>query len=663
MIDPRVERGDYTFGCLTVPQVRWAAPRPPPAKHLVDFVPDLRDRRETIGTLGNRDRSLGRIANRQAGDTEIGRLLLHASRIGNDELCLADKAHELDIAERLDQPHRTELFGEAEFGKTAARARMDREHERQSVADRREFGDDRSKRRGIVDIGRAMHCDDAETALVEPKLRPVSPLGDRAPQHLERIDHDVADPRDLVGRDPLPLQIGVGIRRWGPQQVRDRIGDEAVDFLRHRPIAAAQSRFEMSERQAKLLCDERASRGRIDVADNDDPARRPAQAHPLIGEHDPGGLLGVAARADAEMHIRRRQCKLLPEHIGHLWIVMLAGMHQNRAGPIRRRQLMKKRCDLHEVRPRRRDQVNLLPHYCTGGQLAGEIADLPTEHAIDDDHDIEGRENRYGKIGGRGPKARCADRARGQSSMSGLASSEARPRYPGKDLEALSFAPNYHRWILDMFRPFFGRHAVEVGAGSGNFSRLLATQGFTTLRAVEPSPEMFERLSGAGLQAASSGVSLHLATFGELAEDFKRQAVIDTIFYVNVLEHIDDDRSELRLVHDVLARCGRVLIFVPALPWLFGSHDRAVGHFRRYRKSELEEKVQGAGFRILFSRNFDMAGIIPWWVKYRLLQSTAMEPRAVEFYDKFVVPCARRIEGWVTPPIGKNVLLVAEKGD
>jgi hypothetical protein len=68
-----------------------------------------------------------------------------------------------------------------------------------------------------------------------------------------------------------------------------------------------------------------------------------------------------------------------------------------------------------------------------------------------------------------------------------------------------------------------------------------------------------------------------------------------------------------------------------------------------------------AGFRVIAAKYFDLLGVLPWWVKYRLLQSEKMEPGAVRFYDRRVVPIARNLESWVNPPLGKNILLVAER--
>lgn len=236
-------------------------------------------------------------------------------------------------------------------------------------------------------------------------------------------------------------------------------------------------------------------------------------------------------------------------------------------------------------------------------------------------------------------------------------------RYTGRDLEAMSWAINYHRWILTIFLPYLGQHIVEVGAGVGSFSELILSEHkFQTLSLVEPSEDLYEQLktrmreSGANIK-----VDLFHGNFLEAAPLIKSQKVIDSVIYINVLEHIAEDERELDLVKDILSPGGHVLLFVPALRWLYGTYDQQLGHFRRYAKTELEEKLRRAGFRIIRSSYFDFPGIVPWWVKYRLLKSLTLESGAVKFYDQFIVPVVRRIESLAPPPIGKNIIVVAQK--
>ena len=224
-------------------------------------------------------------------------------------------------------------------------------------------------------------------------------------------------------------------------------------------------------------------------------------------------------------------------------------------------------------------------------------------------------------------------------------------------------ARNYHRWILDIFQPYLGQHLIEVGAGLGSFSELiLGRHVCQTLSLVEPSKLMYERLvtRTQRLKTNTRVEAVH-GTFAAFASQLKTHPKPDSIIYVNVLEHIEDDMAEMVSAWQTLSPGGRVLIFVPALSWLYGKFDERVGHFRRYAKGDLEEKLRRAGFRILRSTYFDLPGILPWWIKYRVFKSETMEQEAVRFYDRFIVPAVRLIERRVSPPLGKNVIAIAQK--
>jgi SAM-dependent methyltransferase len=233
--------------------------------------------------------------------------------------------------------------------------------------------------------------------------------------------------------------------------------------------------------------------------------------------------------------------------------------------------------------------------------------------------------------------------------------------YVGKDLEAMSFAVNYHRWIFEEIAEFLGDNVVEVGAGIGSFSEMLVAKNPRSLSLVEPSgmyKQLAERFDG---PRNGTRVETFNAIFAEVASEIEKKYKPDSIIYINVLEHVEDDLGELKLMHGSLKEGGRCLIFVPALKFLYGDFDRTLGHYRRYGKSELEAKCRDAGFKILSSRYFDFAGVLPWFVKYRILRSVELGGGAVELYDNLVVPIFKRIESLVRVPVGKNILLIAEK--
>lgn len=229
-----------------------------------------------------------------------------------------------------------------------------------------------------------------------------------------------------------------------------------------------------------------------------------------------------------------------------------------------------------------------------------------------------------------------------------------KPQYPGKDLEAMSFAVNYHRWIVGEFEPFLGKTIAEVGAGIGSVSRLLLEKGIERLFAFEPSPGMYALLEKELLQDPRA------KTINDFFGPRHAENQFDSIVYLNVLEHIEDDRAELAGALEALRPGGHLLVFVPALPWLYSDLDRSIGHFRRYTKRSLCDVVERAGFVLKNARYFDAAGILPWYVNFVLLRNT-LGSGSVSLYDRLVVPVMRRIERLVHPPLGKNVLLVASK--
>lgn len=110
--------------------------------------------------------------------------------------------------------------------------------------------------------------------------------------------------------------------------------------------------------------------------------------------------------------------------------------------------------------------------------------------------------------------------------------------YIGKDLEAMAFAVNYHRWILALMKPFFGKHLVEVGAGTGAFSELLFETGPETMTLVEPSA-MFETLqTNLAKHESATTIRAFQNIFAEVAAQIETEHLYDK-FVVPVAQPIE----------------------------------------------------------------------------------------------------------------------------
>lgn len=92
----------------------------------------------------------------------------------------------------------------------------------------------------------------------------------------------------------------------------------------------------------------------------------------------------------------------------------------------------------------------------------------------------------------------------------------------------------------------------------------------------------------------------NLSLASALNELDTRDNPIDLVLLLDVLEHVEQDAELLREIATsaILASHASLLVTVPAFPLLFCSHDRLLGHHRRYRLGSLKRLVSAAGFSI-----------------------------------------------------------------
>jgi 2-polyprenyl-3-methyl-5-hydroxy-6-metoxy-1,4-benzoquinol methylase len=228
------------------------------------------------------------------------------------------------------------------------------------------------------------------------------------------------------------------------------------------------------------------------------------------------------------------------------------------------------------------------------------------------------------------------------------------------DLECLAASKNFFDWVLDEFRPYLRGRVLEVGAGTGTITRRLVERyPDLSVVALEPADNMFRSLEA--YAALTERVSAHQQTLsdpGVVGDPF------DVVLYMNVLEHVADDASELRLAADALRPGGALLVFGPALEGLYSALDHKAGHYRRYSLASLRRIVEAAGLQVISLRYFDLLGVVPYLLVYRWMHRAEISSSSMWGYDRLIVPLSRLIQRIVKdPPVGKNVILIATKED
>jgi SAM-dependent methyltransferase len=228
--------------------------------------------------------------------------------------------------------------------------------------------------------------------------------------------------------------------------------------------------------------------------------------------------------------------------------------------------------------------------------------------------------------------------------------------YAGFELPALQSANNYYREIANWFRPYLGERIIEVGAGIGTFTEyLLKLANPAEMILLEPAENLFPVL-----QKRYGGDSRIKVMRGYL-ENLENSQTASTLILVNVLEHVEDDARLLDAAHRILDQGGALLLFVPALPWLYGTLDEAFDHHRRYSKSQLAEKLLLAGFRLERIRYVNLPGVIAWYLAGKVLRQRTLKPQHVRLYDRWILPWCFRLEKAWEPPFGQSLFAVARK--
>lgn len=224
-----------------------------------------------------------------------------------------------------------------------------------------------------------------------------------------------------------------------------------------------------------------------------------------------------------------------------------------------------------------------------------------------------------------------------------------------RTLETLEEAPNYNAWLAGRFNAHLGNRVLEVGAGIGTITSLIEKQR-ELLVALEMEPTYVRRMQERF--ASRPHIRPLQSTVGSTDWEALRGFGFDSILLSNVLEHIEDDVTALKEFRSILQPGGTLVLFVPALPFLFGSIDEAVGHFRRYSRGALSEVVSRAGFELSHLEWMNLIGIPGWFLNNRILKRREVPRGQLRLYDA-VAPTLARLEQRVRLPIGMSLFAVA----
>jgi SAM-dependent methyltransferase len=198
---------------------------------------------------------------------------------------------------------------------------------------------------------------------------------------------------------------------------------------------------------------------------------------------------------------------------------------------------------------------------------------------------------------------------------------------------------------------------LDAGCGTGFASRELAAAGKVI-----------------SLDASEAALGPHFkgdACIADIRKTPFPDGTFDLIVAMDLLEHLEDDRPALEEMYRICKPGGALFVTVPAFQRLFSSHDKALGHYRRYSAADLRRSVGACGFEIR-RLSYIVTAVFPIAAVYRAVRrKRASEDCSAT--DLFPVPepfnaflsLLILLESWlvwhIRLPFGLTVLVFAAK--
>jgi SAM-dependent methyltransferase len=232
----------------------------------------------------------------------------------------------------------------------------------------------------------------------------------------------------------------------------------------------------------------------------------------------------------------------------------------------------------------------------------------------------------------------------------------AQAAYLGNELDVFAAAINWKQYWRSHVVRFVGGDVAEVGAGIGSNTELLCNSDHVRQwTCLEPDPRLAQRLRDS-LRGGAGRCTIVVGTLEDVGDDDR----FDSVMYIDVLEHIEDDRAELRRAAAHLRPGGTLVVLAPAHQWLFTAFDAAIGHYRRYTRSSLAAAVP-PGLRVQELIYLDSVGLLASAANRFLLRSASPTPSQIKLWDRVFVTGSKALDPLLGHAVGKSVLGIWRK--
>ena len=208
----------------------------------------------------------------------------------------------------------------------------------------------------------------------------------------------------------------------------------------------------------------------------------------------------------------------------------------------------------------------------------------------------------------------------------------------------------YNHHIVKTLAKYSGKSdkILEFGAGIATLAKIWSELNDTKPDCLEINPDYAEIIVNKGFKLYKN---IH-----------EVENLYELIYSSNVLEHIEDDVAILKILHQKIKTNGSLVLYLPAFEILYSNLDKQLGHFRRYSRQEIKQKLSSAGFAVNEIYYSDCLGFLSWLLVKYFKNHKSPSESSLKFYDNFVVPLSLFFDKIGFKFLfGKNIIVYCKK--
>jgi len=228
--------------------------------------------------------------------------------------------------------------------------------------------------------------------------------------------------------------------------------------------------------------------------------------------------------------------------------------------------------------------------------------------------------------------------------------------YQGWELPYFNKAKNFREYQFSLTKEYIRGSVAEVGPGHGvNLERYYKYASKVFL--FEPSNNLYNILKKKFKQ---NNIKIYKKYFNSLDANIKKK--YNTIIYLDVLEHINNDTHEIAKAYKSLIKNGHLIINVPAFSYLYSQFDLDIGHIKRYNKKDFQiiaKKIKG---KIILIKYYDSIGYFLSLISKLLYQKKYRNNFKLKIllWDKMII-ISKLIDFLTMNLFGKSLLVIIKK--